>query len=224
MIPQSPKTGNDQKFSSAALQFGDSPYSKLGAWGTKAALRPACKAGLISRCALLPTNQAYDLTTWCLSIKSWYTRMLLSATISMESKKPCNPERSTLAASSAGSPLVKRIILMAAGKIGKRFRHAIEYARRRVLEFGDHGSHFVEGASLRQPAGQFHIALLERPSEAAHSISVLLNILALGLVQDVPCIGAGVAEGLDQGEEALQGVLKKDVTLPQSIVGIHEQS
>ena len=31
---------------------------------------------------------------------------------------------------------------VAAGKIGKRFRHAIEHARRSVLEFGDHGSNF----------------------------------------------------------------------------------
>lgn len=53
---------------------------------------------------------------------------------------------------------------------------------------------------------------------------MLLNILALGFVEDVPGIGAGVAEGLDQGEESLQRVLKKDVTLPKRIVRINEQS
>src|ERR1700722_15032427 len=93
-----------------------------------------------------------------------------------------------------------------------------------MLEFGDHGSDFVQGAALRQPPGQFHIALLERPREAAHSISMLLNILALGLVEDVPGVGPGVAEWLDEGEEALQSVLKKDVTLPERIVGINKQS
>src|SRR6266702_2046099 len=103
-------------------------------------------------------------------MRSRYTPMVLSATISMESKNPCNPERSTLAASSAGSPLVKRT------------------------------------------------------SEAAYAISMLLNIVPLGLIQDMPCVGAGVTEGLDQREKAFQGVLEKDVALPKSIVRIDEQS
>jgi hypothetical protein len=53
---------------------------------------------------------------------------------------------------------------------------------------------------------------------------MLLNILALGFVEDVPRIGARVAEGLDQGEESLQRVFEKDVTFPERIVGINEQS
>src|SRR4029077_14950415 len=113
---------------------------------------------------------------------------------------------------------------MTAGEISKRFRHAVEDAWRRVLELGHHRSDFRERASLCQPAGEFHIALLEGPSKAAHTISMLLNILALGLIQDMPCVGAGVTERLDQGEEPFQGVLKKDVTLPQGIIRIHEQS
>jgi len=66
-----------------------------------------------------------------------------------------------------------------------------------MLELGDHGSHFLEGASLCEPAGKLHIALLERAREAPHAISMLLNIVAFGFIQDMPRISAGVAEGFN---------------------------
>jgi hypothetical protein len=93
-----------------------------------------------------------------------------------------------------------------------------------MFEFGNHGSHFLEGASLCQPARKFHVALFERPGEAAYAVSVLLNVVPLGLIQNMPRIGARITERLDQREKTFQGMLKKDVALPKSIVRVDEQS
>jgi len=87
---------------------------------------------------------------------------------------------------------------VAAGEIGKRFRYSVEYAGRRLLEVGDHVGNFLEGALLRQSPGELQVALPKRTGKAAHAISVLLDILPFGLIQDVPRIGASVTEGLDQ--------------------------
>src|SRR5437879_13276353 len=104
---------------------------------------------------------------------------------------------------------------MAAGEIGKCFWDAIKHARRRMLELRDHRGHLLERAPLREPPGKLHITLLERASEASHAISMLLNIVPLGLVQDMPRVGAGIAEGLAQGNNTLQRVIKANIAFPK---------
>src|SRR5579872_2527809 len=113
---------------------------------------------------------------------------------------------------------------VAAGEIGQRFRHAIQHARRSVFEFGDHRSNLFQRALLGQTAGELHVALLERTSKTAQPVAVLLNIVPLGFVQDVPRIGPGIAERLNQREKTLQGMLEKDVALPEGVIRVDEQS
>ena len=77
------------------------------ACGTNAALSPICSAGLMSLRGLLPTIQPCVFTILNCSTMRSYTAASFSSTISIASKYGCKPERSTFAACSAGSPLVR---------------------------------------------------------------------------------------------------------------------
>ena len=70
--------------------------------------------------------------------------------------------------------------------------------------------------------GEFHVGFLERAAEAAHAVAVLADIAALGFVQDVAGVFAGIAEGFEQGEKFLDGLLEVNIVFPERIVGIDQ--
>ena len=223
MIAQSAKTGNDQEFSGAALQFGVFVIPTSG-MGDKGGIESSLQSGvdLLLRTAADQPGVRFDHVMFIDEIPVHADGLIRH---NLDGVKKSLQSRTFDFGSFFGRfAFGEENHPVAAGEIGKRFRHAVEYAWRSMLELGHHRSHFFEGASLGQSAGKFHVALLERPSEAAYAISMLLNIVPLGLIQDMPCVGAGVTEGLDQREKAFQGVLEKDVALPKSIVRIDEQS
>ena len=70
--------------------------------------------------------------------------------------------------------------------------------------------------------GELHVGFFERPAEAAHSVAVLADIAALGFVQDVAGVFALIAEGLEQRQKFLDGLLEENIVFPERVVGIDQ--
>src|SRR5690242_5929239 len=223
MIPQSPKTGNDQQLSGAALQFGVFP-APTRRMRNKRRIESSLQGGidLLLRAAADQPRVGFDhmmLIDQILVNADVFIRHDLDGI-----KKTLQPGALHLCGFFGLFAFGEENHAMAAREIGQRFRYPIEYAWRRVLELGDHRSYFLQSASLGQPAGKLHVTLLQRAREAAHAVAMLLNVVTLGLVQDVPRVGPGISEGLHQREKSLQGVFKENIALPERVVRVDEQS
>ena len=70
--------------------------------------------------------------------------------------------------------------------------------------------------------GKLHVGFLERPAEAAHAVAVLADVAALGFVQDVAGVFALIAEGFEQRQEFLDGLLEENIVFPERVVGIDQ--
>ena len=78
------------------------------------------------------------------------------------------------------------------------------------------------GRALGLVPRELHVRFFERPAEAADAVAVLPDVAALGFVQDVAGIFARIAEGFEQGEKFLDGLLEVNIVLPERVVGIDQ--
>ena len=70
--------------------------------------------------------------------------------------------------------------------------------------------------------GELHVGFFERAAEAAHAVAVLADVAALGFVEDVAGVFARIAEGLEQREKFLDGLLEENIVFPERVVGIDQ--
>jgi hypothetical protein len=108
------------------------------------------------------------------------------------------------------------------GKISKRFEDAVHDIWRCALEFFDAVMDIFDGRALGLVPREPHVRFLEGPAEAAHTIAMLPDVAALGFVQDVAGIFSRIAEGFEQGQKFLDGLLEVNVVLPERVVGIDQ--
>ena len=71
--------------------------------------------------------------------------------------------------------------------------------------------------------GQLHVRFFQRASEAAHTIAILANILALGFVKNVTDVLPCVADRLHQRNEILDQLLEENIVFPERVVGVDEK-
>jgi hypothetical protein len=109
------------------------------------------------------------------------------------------------------------------GQIGQRFRDTIENFWRCAFEFDDALMDQRKRFPLRHLVRKLQVRLFEGAAKAAHAIAVLANILALGLVQNVPNIGAGVAGGLYYANKIFDQLLEENIVFPERVVGVDQQ-
>ena len=72
------------------------------------------------------------------------------------------------------------------------------------------------------PASLRYVSSRER-AKAAHAVSVLSDVAALGFVQDVANVLAGVAQVFELGDEILDGLLEEDIIFPERVIGVDEK-
>ena len=107
---------------------------------------------------------------------------------------------------------------MALGEIRESLGDAIQNFWRGALEIHDARMNLCEHFALGQVLRKFDVGLFERAAEAAHSITILADVFALGFVEDVADIGAREAAGLDESNEVFDQVLEEDVVLPERVI------
>src|ERR1700675_3830951 len=111
---------------------------------------------------------------------------------------------------------------MSLGEIIQRFDDAIQDARRRAFKLANAKMNSPDRRAFSAMPGEFHVGVFQRTAKAAHTITVLANIAALGFVQDVPRIISRIAERLEQRQKFFNGLLEEDIILPKRIVGIDQ--
>src|SRR5882724_871786 len=109
------------------------------------------------------------------------------------------------------------------GEIGKSFRDAVKYFRRRALELDDAAVNLRQRFAFRHLLGELDVRLFEGAAEATHAIAVLPDILAFRFIQDVANIGAGIPAGFHDADEILDQLFKKYVVFPERVVRINQQ-
>src|SRR6267154_472123 len=77
--------------------------------------------------------------------------------------------------------------------------------------------------AFRHLIRKLNVGLLQRASEAAHSITELADILALGFIEDVANVRAGVTVRFDDTDEILDQLFEEYVVFPQRVVRINQQ-
>jgi len=112
---------------------------------------------------------------------------------------------------------------MAFGQVGESFRYAIENFWRRAFQFDHALVNFGQGFTFCHLIGKFQVRFFERTAEAAHAVTVLANVFAFGLVEDVTDVGASVAARLGEGDEVFDQFFEEDVVLPEGVVGVDHQ-
>src|SRR5215472_2514054 len=68
------------------------------------------------------------------------------------------------------------------GQISKCFNDSVEDIRRRALEFLDAVTDIFQSRAFGKVPRQLHVRLLERPAEAADTVTVLADVAALRFV------------------------------------------
>ena len=111
---------------------------------------------------------------------------------------------------------------MPLGKIVQRFEHAVQDIRRRALEFLDAVMDIFHGRAFGLVPRELHVGFFERAAEAADAVAVLADVAALGFVQDVAGVFAGIAEGLEQRQKFLDGLLEENIVFPERVIGIDQ--
>jgi hypothetical protein len=112
---------------------------------------------------------------------------------------------------------------VALGEIGERFGNAIENLGWSAFEFDNAVVNFGEGFAGGRLVGEFQIGFFKGFAEAADSVAVLANVLALGFVENVADVGARVAARLDEGDEVFDELFEEDIVLPERVVGVDHQ-
>src|SRR5258706_13583876 len=111
---------------------------------------------------------------------------------------------------------------MSLGEISQRFDYAIQDAGRRALKLTNTKMNSFDGRAFGAMPREFHVRVFQRTAEAAHAVTVLANIAALGFVQDVARVIPRIAEGLQQRQEFFNGLLEEDIIFPKRVVGIDQ--
>src|SRR6266404_5978479 len=109
------------------------------------------------------------------------------------------------------------------GEIGKSFRNAVKYFRRRALQFNDAAVNLRQRFAFGHLLGELDVRLFEGAAEAAYAIAVLPDILAFRFIQDVANIGAGIPAGFNDADEILDQLFKKYVVFPERVVRINQK-
>ena len=78
-----------------------------------------------------------------------------------------------------------------------------------------------ERLAFRHLVRKLYVSLFERAPKAAHSISVLADILALRFIQDVANVSAGIAVRFDDADEILDQLLEKYVVFPERVIRVN---
>src|ERR1700730_4956727 len=107
-------------------------------------------------------------------------------------------------------------------EVGESFGNAFENKRRRGFELTRGSFDIVDDFAARHAARELYIGILKRTAEAAHTVPVLSNIAALGLVQDVADVFSRVAQMLELGNEMADRLLEVDVVFPKRVIGIDQ--
>ena len=107
-------------------------------------------------------------------------------------------------------------------EVGKGFGDAIENMWRSGLEFRSHSFDFLNQLALRGVPCKFQICFFQRAAKTSNTVTVLADIAAFGLVQDVADIFASVAEMLELRNKVVDGFFKKNVVFPKGVVRIDE--
>jgi hypothetical protein len=111
---------------------------------------------------------------------------------------------------------------MTFAEIGKSFGDAFENARRHGVEFFGHFVDFLNDFLAGHAAGEFEISVFEGAAETADTVTVLLDIAALGFVQNVAAVFGCVGKMREAVEEAADGLLEENIIFPERIIGIDE--
>ena len=112
---------------------------------------------------------------------------------------------------------------VALGEIGECFGNAVENFWWRAFELDDAIVNLCERFALDLLVGELEICFFERAAEAADAIAVLADIFALGFVEDVPDVCAGVAARLDERDEIFDQLFEEDIVFPEGVVGVDEK-
>src|ERR1700693_1370300 len=113
---------------------------------------------------------------------------------------------------------------VAFGQISQSLRHTFENARGNALELFGAGADLVQRLLARHVSGQLQVGLLEGAAKAADAVAVLPDHALLGLVQNAADVFGREAEGLEQLDVSVDGLLEEDVILPERIVGVDQES
>src|ERR1700728_613477 len=111
---------------------------------------------------------------------------------------------------------------MMLGQVSESFWRAFEYVRRCGFQFRCHSLDLFNKLALRRVTGKFQVSLFQRASEAAHAVTVLADIAALGLVQDVADIFARITKMFELGNEVVDGLLKENIVFPEGVVRVDQ--
>src|SRR5260370_4880520 len=109
------------------------------------------------------------------------------------------------------------------GEIREGFRHAIQNFRGRPLQIDDAAMNQRERLAFGHLVRQLSVRLFQRAPKAAHSITVLPDILAFRFIQDVADVREGVAVRLDYADKTLDQLLEEYVVFPERVVRINQQ-
>src|SRR5256886_4599671 len=109
------------------------------------------------------------------------------------------------------------------GKVRQSLRHAVQNFRRGTLQINDAAMNPRQRLAFRHLVRKLYVSLFERAPKAAHSISVLADILALRFIQDVANVSAGIAVRFDDADEILDQLLEKYVVFPQRVIRVNQQ-
>lgn len=112
---------------------------------------------------------------------------------------------------------------VALGEVSKRFGNAIQNFWRSAFQVHDAHVNFRELLALGLMLGELHIRFFKRTAEATDAITVLANVFALCLVEDVANVSAREAVRLDEGNEVFDQVFEEDVVFPKGIVGVNQK-
>ena len=109
------------------------------------------------------------------------------------------------------------------GKVGESFRNAIEDVRRSGLQFYRHPFDLLHDFAPCRIPGQLQVCVFERTPKAAHSVTVLADIAALGFIEDVAYVFARIAKMFELGNEVLDGLLEKNIVFPERVVRVNQE-
>src|SRR3984957_18861622 len=108
-------------------------------------------------------------------------------------------------------------------EVRKGLRNAIEDVRRSGFQFYRHPFDLLHDFAPRRIPGQLQVCIFERTPKAAHSITVLADVAALGFIEDVAYVFARIAKMFELGNEVLDGLLEKNVVFPERVVRINQK-
>src|SRR5579862_1786258 len=109
------------------------------------------------------------------------------------------------------------------GKVGERLRNTLEDVRRSGLQFHRHPFDLLYDFAPSGIPSQLQICIFKRTPEAAHSVTMLADIAAFSLIEDVANVFARIAKMFELGDEVLDGLLKENIVFPERVIRVNQQ-